>query len=201
MIKQAEALARESSAAADRQMMLVLKMLTGLAATASRRGDTGGLQHLARTVLDDPDVQWVAKPLYGGIGRGPCESKLWNEWPDWRRRSIANSSSPGMRDEPGPAGDTRSIGAYLGEAIAGTGINSGSVALIDELIVLQDRDHAKNGADPLNLALLGYNQPDGMSAEEFHNLFLKYHEQRRVYLASRKSLLLSRFAVGGELDE
>lgn len=199
MTRQAEILARESLAAGDRQKMRGVEMLTRLAATESRRGDTAAVQRLARAVLGDADARFAAKLLSPGTSRGPCDSKLWNEWPEWRQRSIASASSIGVRGEPGPVRGM-SVGAYLGEAIAGAGNDPGSIELIDRLIALQDRDNAENAVDPLNLALLG-RKPEGMAEEEFQSLLARYFEHRHVYQASIKSLMLSRFAVGGALDE
>ena len=199
LTRQAEILARESLAAGGRKKRDGIEMLTRLAATESRRGDTASVQRLARAVLDDPDARLAAKAPIRGVSRGPCESKLWNEWPEWRQRSVGVASSIGLRDEPGPVRGM-SVAAYLGEAIAGAGNDPSSLELIDRLTALQDRDNAENAADPVNLALLS-RLPEGMTDDERMNLMIQYYEQRHVYRESKESLLLSRFVAGGGLDD
>jgi len=199
MTEQAEILARERLAADGRKKRDGIEMLTRLAATESRRGDTAAVQRLARAVLDDPDARLAAKSLGRDVSRGPCESKLWNEWPEWRQRSVGVASSIGLRDEPGPVRGG-SVGAYLGEAIAGAGNDANSLELIDRLIALQERDNAENAADPVNLALLS-RLPEGMTDDERMNLLSEYYYQRRFYRESKESLLLSRFVAGGALDD
>ena len=141
----------------------------------------------------------MAKSLGLNVSRGPCDSKLWNEWPEWRRRSVGVASSSGLRGEPGPVREI-SVGAHLGEAIAGAGNAPGSLELIDRLIALQDRDNAENAVDPVNLALLS-RLPEGMTDDERMNLVIQYYDQRHVYRESKESLLLSRFVAGGALDD
>ena len=199
LTRPAETVARESLAADGRKKRAGIEMLTRLAATESRRGDTASVQRLARAVLDDPDTRFVAKSLGLNVSRGPCDSKLWNEWPEWRRRSVGVASSSGLRGEPGPVREI-SVGAHLGEAIAGAGNAPGSLELIDRLIALQDRDNAENAVDPVNLALLS-RLPEGMTDDERMNLVIQYYDQRHVYRESKESLLLSRFVAGGALDD
>lgn len=199
LTRQAEILARESLAADGRTKRDGIDMLTRLAATESRRGDTAAVQRLALAVLDGPAAHFSAKGLGRGVSRGPCDSKLWNEWPEWRQRSIGIGSSVGLRDEPGPV-RRMSVGAYLGEAIAGAGNDPGSIELIDRLIALQDSDNAKHAVDPVNLALL-YRLPEGMTDDERMNLLVNYYDQRHVYRESKESLLFSRFVLGGALDD
>lgn len=93
-----------------------------------------------------------------------------------------------------------SAGAYLGEAIAGAGNDPGSIELIDRLIALQDSDNAKHAVDPVNLALLS-RLPEGMTDDERMNLLIQYYDQRHLYRESKESLMLSRFIVGGTLDD
>jgi len=199
MTEQAEILARERLAADGRKKRDGIKMLTRLAATESRRGDTAAVQRLALAALDGPAAHFLAEGLAPDVSRGPCDSKLWNEWPEWRQRSVRVASSVGLRDEPGPVRRI-SVGAYLGEAIAGAGNAPGSIELIDRLIALQDRDNAENAVDPVNLALL-YRLPEGMTDDERMYLLADYHDQRHVYRESKESLLLSRFVAGGGLDD
>jgi hypothetical protein len=201
MVREAEARALENMTPGGLALPRGVEMLTTLAITESRRGNVDTVQRIARMVLDSPYGRQAASEGYIGHDLGPCESKLWNEWPDWRHRSIGHSSSAELRDEPGPPDAARSILSYLGEAVAGAGVDPRSAALIDELIAVQDREYATKGVDPLNVQLLGYSRPQGMSQEEHLSLFSKNVYQRNLHVASRKALTLARFAAGGGLDD
>jgi hypothetical protein len=127
---------------------------------------------------------------------GKCETRLWNEWPEWSQRSIAYAASPQLRDEPDSYGGETAIGT-LANALAGTGVAPSSVELIDRLIDLL------NGilfSDKLVLARRGVIEkrwPADIAPERVGELFLTY----RTFTDIAKSLQVARFAAGGQFNE
>ncbi|CAN5898747.1 hypothetical protein BH11PSE3_BH11PSE3_00850 [soil metagenome] len=190
MIDEAERRASQYLPATNRWRPNGLEMLGKLAVTEARRGHGDTVRRLARMMLDAPNVDLITK-LTGNTGLGSCEEKLWDEWPDWHMRSIAWLSRPRpvFNVYPDPGSD-RSLAATLGEALAGTGINSASKRLIDQLIAIIDRATAASQVGPL---------PVGAD-EKAIGIWADGRAHHLTLGEARKSLMLARVAAGGDVD-
>jgi hypothetical protein len=162
---------------------------TRLALSESRQGRRQDVQRHVRMILDAAAVEMVGYSN-GDAARGPCESKLWNEWPSWEARSVKWSSTPQGRVESFPPESTP-LAANLGEALAGTGIDDESVKLIDRLMAVVAAQIPANEPGP---------PPKGADQKTIDAWSGRAYRYKRLTEA-RKSLALARVAAGGELDD
>jgi hypothetical protein len=169
MTAEVEARALQNLTSASRPNAPGFEMLAKLAVAESLRGRGESVRRLVGMVLDGLDARSIVYSE-GWFGPGPCEPKLWNGWPDWRARSIGWQSISQPIIDAFPS-DRTTLVAALGDALAGTGINSASVEMIDRLLALVDREISANQVGPQKL------------------------------IESRKSLARARVAAGGEVDD
>ena len=189
MVAEAERRALQYVPAADRWSPNGLAMLTKLAVTASRRGRSDSVLRLARIVLDAPGANSIAY-VTGDSGWGRCEAKLWSDWPNSRARSIQWLSIPKPAFDGFPnSGGT--LAANLGAALAGTGINSASLKLIDGLIAQVDREMVANPPTP---------PPKGADEKTLYARVDRQDRHKRL-VETWKSLMVARIAAGGEVDD
>lgn len=190
MVAEAERRALQYVPAVNAWSQNGLAMLTRLAVTESRRGRGDSVQRLAQMVLDAPGANSIAY-ITGNSAWGQCEGALWNEWPEWRARSIHWLSIPKPAFDGFPSsGGT--LAANLGAALAGTGINPASLKLIDGLIALVDREVAAN---PPSAA------PPKGADEKTILAWADRQDRHRRLVETRKSLMVARVAAGGEVDD
>lgn len=194
--------AAEAECRADRSMTATARLpaagpgiLAALAVAASRRSDPGEVARIVRKLNDALD-----SPLFAPAGRpvptdyGDCSWSLaFNYARQWWARSVDWQSAYKLTREPSGAPDERPVILGLAGAVAGAGSDAGSVELIDRLIDVYEKDRQDAGLDLASMMVLANEPADPATAQS--------RAVAVYWLATKQSLLLARFAAGGEIDE